>query len=122
MRETRIWGSMFAPIYLQLLEGLRRVSEGKPGATWCRECGGPFLTLDARRSMTVSWRATSSTRRSRRSAGTTDSATLPWVVICVILLLIGYLGIARVITSRLRGPHRAHNGPFVRCPTVGDPA
>ena len=50
VRETRIWGSILAPIYLQLLEGLRRVSEGKPGATWCRECGQPFLTLDARRS------------------------------------------------------------------------
>ena len=50
VRETRIWGSILAPIYLQLLEGLRRVSEGKPGATWCRECGEPFLTLDARRS------------------------------------------------------------------------
>jgi hypothetical protein len=50
IRETRIWGSILAPIYLQLLEGLRRVSEGKPGATWCRECGEVFLTLDARRS------------------------------------------------------------------------
>lgn len=50
VRETRIWGSILAPIYLQLLEGLRRVSEGRPGATWCRECGEPFLTLDARRS------------------------------------------------------------------------
>jgi hypothetical protein len=50
VRETRIWGSILAPIYLQLLEGLRRVSEGKPGATWCRECGEVFLTLDARRS------------------------------------------------------------------------
>jgi hypothetical protein len=50
VRETRIWGSILAPIYLQLLEGLRRVSEGKRGATWCRECGQPFLTLDARRS------------------------------------------------------------------------
>ncbi len=38
---TCIWGSILAPIYLQLLEGLRRVSEGKPGATWCRECGQP---------------------------------------------------------------------------------
>ena len=50
VRETRIWGSILAPIYLQLLEALRRVSEGKPGATWCRECGEVFLTLDARRS------------------------------------------------------------------------
>ena len=50
VRETRIWGSLLVPIHLQLLEGLRRVSEGKPGATWCRECGEVFLTLDARRS------------------------------------------------------------------------
>ena len=50
VRETRVWGSILVPIYLQLLEALRRVSEGKPGATWCRECGQVFLTLDARRS------------------------------------------------------------------------
>jgi hypothetical protein len=50
VRERRRWRSILAPIYLQLLEGLRRVSEGSRGATWCRECGEPFLTLDARRS------------------------------------------------------------------------
>ncbi len=50
IRERRLWRSILAPIYLQLLEGLRRVSAGKPGAVWCRECGQPFLTLDARRS------------------------------------------------------------------------
>ena len=50
VRETRVWGSLLVPIPLQLLEGLRRVSQGKPGATWCRECGEVFLTLDARRS------------------------------------------------------------------------
>ena len=49
VRETRIWGSILVPIYLQLLEALRRVSEGSR-ATWCRECGQLFLTLDARRS------------------------------------------------------------------------
>jgi hypothetical protein len=27
--ETRLWGSILVPIHLQLLEGLRRVSEGK---------------------------------------------------------------------------------------------
>ncbi len=50
VRERRRWRSILAPIYLQLLEGLRRVSEGSSGAAWCRECGEPFLTLDARRS------------------------------------------------------------------------
>jgi hypothetical protein len=50
VRERRLWRSILAPIYLQVLEALRRISEGKPGAVWCRECGQPFLTLDARRS------------------------------------------------------------------------
>lgn len=50
IREHRRWRSILAPIYLQLLEALRRVSEGKPGAVRCKECGQPFLTLDARRS------------------------------------------------------------------------
>lgn len=50
VRERRLWRSILAPIYLQLLEALRRVSEGKPGAVWCKECAQPFLTLDARRS------------------------------------------------------------------------
>jgi hypothetical protein len=35
---------------LQLLEGLRRVAQGQCGAGLCRECGQPFLNLDARRS------------------------------------------------------------------------
>ena len=48
--ERRWWGSLLAPVYLQLLEGLRRVTEGQRGAAFCRECGQPFLTLDARRS------------------------------------------------------------------------
>ena len=43
-------GSVLAPVYLQLLEGLRRVTEGQRGAAFCKECGQPFLTLDARRS------------------------------------------------------------------------
>ncbi len=50
LRERRLWRSILAPVYLQLLEALRRVSEGNSGATSCRECGEPFLTLDARRS------------------------------------------------------------------------
>jgi hypothetical protein len=48
-RETRQWLSALAPIYLQLFEALRRISEGEPGAAVCRECGQPFLVLDARR-------------------------------------------------------------------------
>ena len=48
-REAREWTSVLAPIYLQLFEALRRISEGEPGAAVCRECGQPFLVLDARR-------------------------------------------------------------------------
>jgi hypothetical protein len=50
VREARVWGSILVPIHVQLLEGLRRVAEGRSGAKWCRECGEVFLTLDARRS------------------------------------------------------------------------
>jgi hypothetical protein len=48
-REAREWLSALAPIYLQLFEALRRISEGEPGGAVCRECGQPFLVLDARR-------------------------------------------------------------------------
>lgn len=48
-REERVWQSILAPIYLQLFEALRRITEGEPGAATCRECGRPFLVLDARR-------------------------------------------------------------------------
>ncbi len=48
--EARTWRSLLAPVYLQLFEALRRISEGHSGATLCKECGQPFLTLDARRS------------------------------------------------------------------------
>jgi hypothetical protein len=47
--EERVWRSILAPIYLQLFEALRRITEGEPGAATCRECGRPFLILDARR-------------------------------------------------------------------------
>ena len=50
VHERRWWSSLLAPVYLQLLEGLRRVTESQRGAALCRECGQPFLTLDARRS------------------------------------------------------------------------
>lgn len=49
--EVREWRSILHPIYLQLFEALLRISEGKPGATVCRECGRPFLILDARRQL-----------------------------------------------------------------------
>lgn len=48
-REERVWQSVLAPIYLQLFEALRRITEGEPGAAICRECGQPFVVLDARR-------------------------------------------------------------------------
>lgn len=48
-REERVWQSILAPIHLQLFEALRRITEGEPGAAICRECGQPFLVLDARR-------------------------------------------------------------------------
>lgn len=50
VHARRWWSSLLAPVCLQLLEGLRRVTEGQRGAGLCRECGQPFLTLDARRS------------------------------------------------------------------------
>jgi len=50
VHERRRWGSLLLPVYAQLFEGLRRVTEGQRGAAFCRECGQPFLTLDARRS------------------------------------------------------------------------
>lgn len=50
IHERRTWDSLLAPVYVQLLEGLRRVTEGQRGAAFCRECGQPFLVLDARRS------------------------------------------------------------------------
>lgn len=45
----REWSSILAPIYLQLYEALRRISEVKPAARRCRECRQPFLVLDGRR-------------------------------------------------------------------------
>jgi len=48
-REERVWQSVLAPIYLQLFEALRRITEAEPGATICHECGRPFLVLDWRR-------------------------------------------------------------------------
>jgi hypothetical protein len=47
--EERIWRSALVPIHLQLLEAYRRVTEGQPGASRCRECGRVILALDPRR-------------------------------------------------------------------------
>ena len=47
--EDGPWRSILAPIHLQLFESLRRITEGEPGAAVCRECGQPFLVIDARR-------------------------------------------------------------------------
>jgi hypothetical protein len=43
------WRTILAPIYLQLYEALRRISEGKMGAVLCRGCGKPTLILDGRK-------------------------------------------------------------------------
>lgn len=51
VRERRRWDPVLAPVFLQLFEGLCRVTEGQRGAAFCKECGLPFLTLDARRSV-----------------------------------------------------------------------
>ena len=50
VHEVHWWRSLLAPVHVQLLEGLLRVTEGRSGAALCKECGQPFLTLDARRS------------------------------------------------------------------------
>jgi hypothetical protein len=72
VHERRWWGSLLAPVYLQLFEGLRRITEGHSGAAICRECGEPFLTLDARRSSFCNdrerFRYTQRERRRRISA------------------------------------------------------
>jgi hypothetical protein len=77
--ERRWWSSLLAPVYLQLLEGLRRVTEGQRGAAFCRECGQPFLTLDARRSSFCTdrerYRFSQRERRRRLSVETHDSAS-----------------------------------------------
>lgn len=74
VHERRWWSSLLAPVYLQLLEGLRRVTEGQRGAGLCRECGQPFLTLDARRSSFCTdrerFRFSQRERRKRLSAPT----------------------------------------------------
>jgi len=76
-RETRMWASVLAPIYLQLFEALRRISEGEPSAATCRECGQPFLMLDARRRFFCNDRERfrHAQRERRRRLSATDSLT-----------------------------------------------
>jgi|GEM_PF-3493308 len=76
-REERVWQSILAPIYLQLFEALRRITEGEPGAAICRECGRPFLVLDARRRFFCNERERfrHSKREQRRRVEVHDSAT-----------------------------------------------
>jgi hypothetical protein len=46
----RRWFSILPPIYLQLCEALRRVTEGRRGARRCQDPGETFLVvLDGRR-------------------------------------------------------------------------
>ena len=78
-REDRLWVSILAPIYLQLFEALRRVTEGEPGAAICRECRRPFLVLDARRRFFCNDRErfrNAQRERRRRSAGGPGTAAL----------------------------------------------
>ncbi len=71
VRERRVWRSVLKPIYLQLLEGLRRVTEGQRGAVLCGECGEPFLSLDGRRMLYCNdqHRNRALARQHRRRAG-----------------------------------------------------
>jgi hypothetical protein len=80
VHERRWWTSLLAPVYLQLLEGLRRVTEGQRGAGLCRECGQPFLTLDARRSSfcTDRERLRFLQRERRKRLGARASIPQPW--------------------------------------------
>lgn len=78
-REERVWQSILAPIYLQLFESLRRITEGEPGAATCRECGQPFVVLDARRRFFCNAREQfrySKREQRRRSATAEDSITV----------------------------------------------
>jgi hypothetical protein len=77
-REWRSWGSVLAPIYLQLFEALRRVSEGEPGAAICHECGRPFVVLDARRRFFCNERERyrHAKRQQRKRASAKDAVTI----------------------------------------------
>lgn len=76
-REWRLWTSALGPIYLQLFESLRRISENEPGAAICRECGQPFLVLDGRRRFFCNDRERfrySQRERRKRLSGSSDGA------------------------------------------------
>jgi hypothetical protein len=83
VREVRSWTSVLAPIHLQLFEALRRVSEGDRGAGRCRECGQPFLTLDARRAAfctdreRLRWAQRDHRRRAAERAAAADEGQEP---------------------------------------------
>lgn len=75
--EVRTWRSILHPIYLQLFEALRRISEGRPGATVCRECGRTILILDERRQLFCNDRERyryAARERRRRMAGRSAAA------------------------------------------------
>lgn len=75
-RENWIWRSVLAPIYVLLFEALRRLTEGEPGAALCRECGQPFLMLDARRRFFCNDRERyRSTQRERRRRLALEAST-----------------------------------------------
>ena len=71
----RIWRSILEPIHLQLFEALRRIDEGEPGAAECRECGRPFIVLDARRRFfcNVRERSRNVQRERRKRLSTADA-------------------------------------------------
>jgi hypothetical protein len=77
-REERVWQSILAPIYLQLFEALRRITEGEPGAAICHECGRPFVVLDARRRFFCNERERyrHSKREQRKRLSAQDSITI----------------------------------------------
>lgn len=72
-REVREWRSVLAPIYIQLFSGLERITRGEVGAQVCRECGQPFIVIDARRRLFCNarerYRYTQRERRRRLAGG-----------------------------------------------------
>jgi hypothetical protein len=79
--EERIWRSALLPIQLQLLEAYRRVTEGQPGASQCRECGEVILALDPRRTAFCNdrerFRFSQRERRKRLATPTAKRGTPP---------------------------------------------
>lgn len=76
VREWREWGSILAPIYIQLFAALQRITRGEVGAAVCRECGQPFVVIDARRRLFCNARARyrhTQRQRRQRLAGAADA-------------------------------------------------